>query len=316
MKWWRGIPNPRCLNLEDVGQHEIAKYYNIAILSWRDVVCPMDSKDSKQRIKIKPGMINEDHFHIGINSHVQIAWMLTRYSQKVLRNLLSHPLKKHETRKDETVISQINPLFMNIIAQTKPYCWSLISTDWRKTSLAQSLYVKVLRHKGFYEITPQSPYAHAKTAHLGDRFDSFGGWRSEKGGSFIEVSITIPKMAGKTKNWTVGLVLRHLQSGKIKVVVSENENNRVTITGESYGRIGLQTRIYFLGEIIGSGSHHKMKITTETRKTGFQVSVSGIVLGPAGMKNIKQYKPTDTIQKVWSLEDYRNLLINYTKLSF
>ena len=165
---------------------------------------------------------------------------------------------------------------MNITAQTKPYCWLLISTDWRKTSLAPSLYVKVLRHKGFYEITPQSPYAHAKTAHSGDRFDLFGGWRSEKGESFIEVSITIPKMVGKTKKWTVCLVLRHLRSGKIKVVVSENENNPVTITGESL-RIGLQTRIYFLGEMIGLESHHKIKITTEALKTGFQVSVGGIV---------------------------------------
>ena len=83
-------------------------------------------------------------------------------------------------------------------------------------------------------------------------------------------------MAGKTKKWTVCLVLHHLRSGKIKVVVSENENNPVTITGESL-RIGLQTRIYFLGEMIGLESHHKIKITTEALKTGFQVSVSGIV---------------------------------------
>ena len=41
--------------------------------------------------------------------------------------------------------------------------------------------------------------------------------------------------------------------------------------------------------------------------------VSGIVLGPAGMRDIKQYKPSDTIRKVWSLEDYKKLLIDYTK---
>ena len=35
VKWWKSILNPRCYNLEDIGQHEIARYYNITVLSWR-----------------------------------------------------------------------------------------------------------------------------------------------------------------------------------------------------------------------------------------------------------------------------------------
>lgn len=86
MDWWKGFPNPRCLNLEDLGEHEIARYYNITILSWRDVVCLMDSEGSKRSIEIKANMISDDHFHIGAKSHVQIAWMLTRYAQRVFRS--------------------------------------------------------------------------------------------------------------------------------------------------------------------------------------------------------------------------------------
>ena len=56
-----------------------------------------------------------------------------------------------------------------------------------------------------------------------------------------------------------------------------------------------------------------MQIKNNSGKVGFKVIVSEIVLGAAGMKDIKQYKPSDTIQKVWSLEDYRKLLIDYTK---
>ena len=309
VKWWRRILNPRCSNLEDLGQHEIARYYNITIFSWRDVVCPMNGGDSKRKIEIKVRMINEDHLHIGIKSHEQIALMLVRYTAKVFRKFLKLPFKIKPKNVDS--IDDIAPLFMNISSQTKPYCWSLISKNWKKPGLTQTLSVRVFRHQGFREIAPQSPCA--KMTNSGDRSDSFGGWKSEKAGSLIEFSFAVPKVTDKTSKWSVGLVLRRLQHGSLKVWLGANETNAVTITSRSYGRIGLQTRIYFLGVKIGSGSKQKIHIKTKAVKAGFEVKICGIVLGPADMKDIKQYKPTDTIQKVWSLEDYRKLAIDYTK---
>ena len=313
VNWWKGYPNPRCLNLEDLGQHEIARYYNITILSWRDIVCPMDGEGSKRRIKVKTRMISNDHRHIGIKSHFQIAAMLTRYAQKMFRSLLN-PVKRKVSRKIEA-IKNIAPLYMKI-GVTKPYCWSLITTNWRKPSFSQSLNITVLRHTGFREITPQGPYAKAQMANPGDRNDSFGGWQSEKTGNIIEFSFYLPNLTEKTaKKSSVGLVLRRLQRGSIKVwLVGESERKPVTITGRDYGRrIGSQTRIYFLGVDISSGLKHTLQIKTDSGKAGFKVLVSGIVLGPAGMRDIKQYKPSDTIRKVWSLEDYKKLLIDYTK---
>ena len=305
VKWWKRILNPRCFNLEDVGQHEIARYYNITVLSWRDVVCPMDENISKRRIEIKPGMLNEDHIHIGEKSHAQIALLLTRFFQKELRRVFRYPWKSEKRTVESNDI--IAPLFVKFSTQTlisKPLCWSLISTNWRTSGKTQSLQVKVLIRKGFYAIIPQNTYAQM-TRTGADRNDSFGGWQSIKGGSFIEFSFTVPEMAGKTKKWSVGLVLRHLQSGSIKVWLGENKRNPLTITGNNYGRILLQTRIYFLGMRITSGNH-KMRVKTEGGK-GFDVLLSGIVLGPAGMKDIKEYKPTNTLQKAWSLEDYKML---------
>ena len=308
VNWWKGYPNPRCLNLEDLGQHEIARYYNITILSWRDIVCPMDGEGSKRRIKVKTRMISNDHLHIGVKSHFQIAVMLTRYAQKRFRSLLG-PIKRKLGKIE--AISNIAPLFMKI-GVTKPYCWALITNNWRKPSVSQSLNITVLRHTGFREITSQSPYAKAQVAHPGDRNDSFGGWQSERRGSVIEFSFCLPNSTEKTANKnSVGLVLRHLQRGSIKVWLGESERNPVTITGRDYGRIGSQTRIYFLGVDISSGVKHKLQIKTDFGKVGFKVIVSGIVLGPAGMKDIKQYKPSDTIQKVWSLEDYKKGVITY-----
>ena len=150
-------------------------------------------------------MISDDHFHIGVKSHVQIALMLTRYAQKVFRSIFK-PMKS-KLRKIEA-IDNITPLFMKI-SVAKPYCWSLITTNWKKTGSTHSLNVTVLRHAGFREISPQSPYARA--ANSGDRSDSFGGWQSEKRRSVIEFAFCLPNLTKKTTNkWSVGLVLRQL----------------------------------------------------------------------------------------------------------
>ena len=146
-------------------------YYNITIFSWRDVVFPINGGDSKRKIEFKARMINEDHVHIGIKSHEQIALMLVRYTAKVFRKFLKLPFKIKPKNVDS--IDNIAPLFMNISHQTEPYCWSLISKNWRKPGLTQSLNVRVLRHRGFREITSQSPCA--KMTNSGDRGVSFGG---------------------------------------------------------------------------------------------------------------------------------------------
>ena len=145
-----------------------------------------------------------------------------------------------------------------------------------------------------------------------DRSDSFGGWQSRKRASFVEFSFTAPKMACKTDKWSVGLVLRHLENGQIKISHDENESTTLTITGKNYGRILLHTRIYFLRTRIASGKQ-KMKIETEDGK-GFDVLLSGMVLGPlgpSGMRNVKGYKLlANTLQKVWSHEDYKALVLD------
>ena len=124
-------------------------------------------------------MISDDHFHIGAKSHVQTAWMLTRYAQKVFRSAFK-PMKS-KLRNIEAM-SNITPLFMKI-SVIKPYCWSLITKNWKKQGFIQSLNITVLRHAGFREITPQSPYARA--ANSGDRGDSFVAGNQRKEGALL-----------------------------------------------------------------------------------------------------------------------------------
>ena len=46
-KSYKSINNPYCHNLEDLGQRELAKHYEITLLSWRDILCPVNSRTQK-----------------------------------------------------------------------------------------------------------------------------------------------------------------------------------------------------------------------------------------------------------------------------
>ena len=39
----KSILNPHCHNLEGLGQRQLAKFYEITLLSWRDLLCPVNS---------------------------------------------------------------------------------------------------------------------------------------------------------------------------------------------------------------------------------------------------------------------------------
>ena len=36
------VNNRNCYNLDDLGQRELTTYYGIALLSWRDLLCPVN----------------------------------------------------------------------------------------------------------------------------------------------------------------------------------------------------------------------------------------------------------------------------------
>ena len=306
-KWWTKVLNPRCLNLEDLGQFELARYYNISIFSWRDVVCPLKEKPLERRIRLGPGMINKDHFHIGTKGHAQIALMMSCYFTNVFQRVDKYQ-QADVTNREVSVAIKV-PLFIDNVSQpliTNPICWSLISPDWRRSIIHQTLQVRVLKNKGFSEVAPQSPSARMAQTEA-DRNDSFGGWRSRRNGSLLQFSFFAPYNVGQVRGWSVGVVLRHLQGGGIDICLNGNHRGSVFITGRMYGRVLLQTRVYFMEVTVSSG-YHKLQVKTMAERN-FSTTISGIVLGPPGIKEIKEYNPYDTLQKVWSREDYHKLRV-------
>ena len=292
------IKNPRCHNLEDLGQRELASYYGITLFSWRDILCRLNEVNHVRKPYIRPGMINRDHLHIDVKGHAQVALMIIRYFQKALQRA-RQPYCSNSAMK--------RPLFADSsILVTKPLCWAAANPGWGKFTVNQSFEVTVLRKRGFSQIPLNS--TEAKMDGGFDRSDAFGGWVSSKPGSFIEYSFQVP-----SKKWSVGIVLRRMKhnTGLVQMWLDKNRKNAVKISGKAFSTFRAETRVYFVASDVSPG-HHSIGVETKGQKT-ISLLVNGIVLGPAGIKGFQAYRSTGASEKVWSPEDYKKLKLSQTK---
>ena len=305
----KNIENPHCHNLEDLGQRELAKHYEIPLLSWRDILCPTNPRTQKPQAYIRPGMVNRDHLHIDIKGHAQAALMMIRYFQNALQRVAS--IAAYGPQPQCLNVGLNPPLFADASSLVSdPLCWAYVNPGWGKSAVLQTLEVKVKRKRNFEELKLEK--LEAKMAYNGkdDRTDAFGGWRSARQGSFIEFSFQIPLgYNGSPNRWSVGIVIRRLSqnSGKVKMWLDNNKKKALTIAGRTFGRVHFQTRVYFVGSNVPAGQHTVSLETIGNKAIG--LLISGIVLGPAGIDGFQGYKPTGTLEKVWSREDYEKFKI-------
>ena len=59
---------------------------------------------------------------------------------------------------------------------------------------------------------------------------------------------------------------------------------------------------------VSQGQHTVSFEATGNKATG--LLISGIVLGPSGVDGFRGYRPTGTLEKVWTLEDYEKYRTN------
>ena len=184
-----------------------------------------------------------------------------------------------------------DPLFnSSSILVTNPRCWASTNPRRGKFTLHQSLNVKVNKKRRFSELPLDS--IKAKMGFPSDRrTDTFGGWASLRQGIFIEFSLQVPPM-----KWSEGIILRRVRqnSGRVVMWLDEDKKNAVAIIGKA---------VYFVASDVPQG-RHIMSLKSQGNKA-ISLLINGIVLGPAGVKGFKGYKPTGTLEKVWSLEDYK-----------
>ena len=144
-----------------------------------------------------------------------------------------------------------------------------------------------------------------------DRTDAFGGWRSARPGSFVEFSFHVPARYNNyaPQKYSVGIVIRRLtqSSGQVKMWLENNKNAAVIIKGKRLGRVHFQTRVHFVSSDVRPGQHSVSLETIGNKAIG--LLISDIVLGPSGIRGFEVYKPTSTLEKVWSREDFKKFKI-------
>ena len=76
-----------CRNFQDEGEDEIAKYYKITSLSWRDMVCSLMKENAP--LFSRDELFAEDQFHPSIEGHAQMAYIIIDYIRtEFLKNLV------------------------------------------------------------------------------------------------------------------------------------------------------------------------------------------------------------------------------------
>ena len=109
--------NPRCHNSEELGQRELATHYGITLLSWRDILCPVNLADGIRKAIIRLGMVIDNHLHNDIKGPAQITLMQIRYFKKILQRTSQQLFCAKSPMKDSSFTS-------SSILVTNPHCWA------------------------------------------------------------------------------------------------------------------------------------------------------------------------------------------------
>ena len=131
---WNPDLAAHCRNFEDEGGDDIAKYYKITSLSWRNMVCPELQAGSP--LFTRDRLFSEDKFHPSIQGHAQVAYLLIDYIRtEFLKNLV-----KMRTSNIADAVTRLQiprsiyvprPLFPDTFTW-KPLCYTYMITDARQ----------------------------------------------------------------------------------------------------------------------------------------------------------------------------------------
>ena len=172
----RQVNNLRCTNLEDHGQPELERHYEITSVSLRDIICPV-SESGARKIR-ESGMVTSGGIHFGSKAHDLLAQALISHVQKTLNDVT---IGYSENSRETSVIPR--PLWVTF-PLTAPLCMTFLTPDISQM-FQPTLATNVLRRDRFYFIL-------TKAGKL--RTDAIGGWLAKRVGSSIVFRVLVPQM--------------------------------------------------------------------------------------------------------------------------
>ena len=267
--------NPTCKNLENFGQTELARHYEITSFSLKEIFC---RKDEKGQWKIiVTNMAGSDGNHIGLRAHALVASLMIKYVRSVTKELINDVNDAADQLTERNERSTL-PKFLLIERETEalkePLCWTGKTPNTFKNHHHPNLQLEVINNRGFsscFQVRGEG--LNVKNVSKELRFDSQGGWCASNGSSTLHLKIFVPIIpVDSFPRLRSIIVLSRFYSEGEAVIWLDNNKDKAIETDSNW----VSDRYDTIATRVNPGYH---TITIRTLQDGVFM-VSGVLVGP------------------------------------
>ena len=267
------VINPSCINLENFGQPELARHYDITSFSLKEVLC---RKENHQWKAVITDVAASDGRHIGIKAHAMVAMMMIEYIRGVLKDAVEEA-KNTSVNSVNDYLPIPEPVFLRreTDALKQPLCWTGVTPDISQDLHHPNLQIQIMENNGFSPSGSLRDKNESDKGTISDlRTDAQGGWGTWQIYSSLKLRIYVPPINSSLNTRSVILLTRTSGSGgKAKVWLDNNDKEAIYINTKSfYG----QNRLDTVETRVEPGFH---TIMVRTVCEG-NFLVSGVLVGP------------------------------------
>lgn len=271
------VENPSCVTLEDFGQTELARHYDITSFNLREIIC---TKEEGRWKVMHSSMAGSDGRHIGVKAHAQIAYIMTEYVKNIYQEIASNvtginPLSINRVRGNHKSIN-LPSLFLikrETEALKEPLCWTGKTPNVFKKLHHSNLKFEIKEKTGFspcFKLYGQKRNVKRVAGEL--RTDSQGGWCSRRRSSVLKLKIYVPRIVGDNSFRTRSVTVLTRHEGGIAAIWLNNYKNETIETNSIRVR---SNRYDTIDRKLNSGYH---TITFKTLSNGLFL-VAGVFVG-------------------------------------
>ena len=247
------VENPSCVTLEDFGQTELARHYDITSFNLREIIC----RKEKGRWKVMhSSMAGSDGKHIGVKAHAQIAYMMTEYVKNIYQEIPHNAMGLNSLSINHDGSFNLPSLFFikrETKALKKPLCWTGKTPNAFKKLHHSNLKFEIKEKTGFspcFKVYGQKQNVKRVAREL--RTDSQGGWCAWIRSSVLKLKIYVPRIVGDNSFRTRSVTVLTKHNGGIAAIWLDNHKNETIETNSTQMR---RNRYDTIGHIVEPGYH-------------------------------------------------------------
>ena len=231
--------NPHCHNLENYGQLDVARRYNIVSFCVKDLLCKKitgGNYEIREEITRISKVIASDLAHVGALTHAQVGLMIINYFRYVFDKITENKLTfLGDSDQKIAPLLMRAPIYNVSDKETlkNPQCWLTLTPDvCRRNAQHPSLDVRIEKYKGFrfYNAFVQKPPLNCNGKFRKDLQRGWGSWRNN---SFMRFRIFVNpwNLGSAERSRSVIIVLRAGQriGGKALVWLDKEKKAAVRV---------------------------------------------------------------------------------------